>query len=265
MRKISAVLTLAAVLGVGCNRTPESKIDKAPVGSDVELTRQDGALVAGKLAAKDDQVLRVKTGDTTRSIRRADVADLRVKGETTRADEPMKATFREVTVPASTSIAVRLSTAISSERSRLEDTVRAELAEPVMIDGDQILPAGADIVGTVTRANPAGKVKGRASLGVEFTSVTAGGHTYPIEARFERVAPATKKADAEKIGIPAAGGAVIGAILGGKKGAAIGAAAGGGAGAAVVLSTPGQPVSLPIGTVLSLTLGKPIETRVSLK
>ena len=37
------------------------------------------------------------------------------------------------------------------------------------------------------------------------------------------VAPATKKKDAIQIGMPAAGGAAIGAIIDGKKGAAIGA------------------------------------------
>ena len=60
-----------------------------------------------------------------------------------------------------------------------------------------------------------------------------------------RTAPATKKEDAIKIGAPAAGGAIIGAIVGGKKGAAIGTAAGGGAGTAVVLSTRGKEVQLP--------------------
>ena len=49
------------------------------------------------------------------------------------------------------------------------------------------------------------------------------------------MAPATKKKDALKIGVPAAGGASIGALVGGKKGAGIGALAGGGAGTAYVL------------------------------
>ena len=43
------------------------------------------------------------------------------------------------------------------------------------------------------------------------------------------VAPATKKKDALTIGLPAAGGAVVGALVDGKKGAGIGAAVGGGA------------------------------------
>ena len=62
-----------------------------------------------------------------------------------------------------------------------------------------------------------------------------------------RTAAATKKKDAVEIGAPAAGGAIIGALVGGKKGALIGTAIGGGAGTAVVLSTRGKEVRLPKG------------------
>ncbi len=82
--------------------------------------------------------------------------------------------------------------------------------------------------------------------------MTVAGESYPIDARFSRVAESTTKSDAKKIGIPAAGGAVIGAIIGGKKGAAIGAAVGGGAGTAAVLTTSGHEISLPKGTTITV-------------
>ncbi len=72
------------------------------------------------------------------------------------------------------------------------------------------------------------------------------------------VAPATKKKDALTIGIPAAGGAVVGALIGGKKGAGIGAAAGGGAGTAAVLTTRGKDVRVGRGAVLSVRLTSPL-------
>jgi hypothetical protein len=65
-----------------------------------------------------------------------------------------------------------------------------------------------------------------------------------------------------KIGAPAAGGAIIGGIVGGKKGALIGTAAGGGAGTAVVLSTRGKEVRLSRGAVLKLRLSEPLTVRV---
>ena len=121
------------------------------------------------------------------------------------------------------------------------------------------------VSGVVTDATPAGKVKGRAHLAVRFDSITPRGadERYRIEtAAVGRRAPATKKNDAVKIGAPAAGGAIIGAILGGGKGAAIGAAAGGGAGTAVVLSTRGKETSLPVGSALRLRLTAPLTVRI---
>ena len=193
----------------------------------------------------------------------AQVADMRVVS----AAEPQRflgVRYHEYTIPAGTRIAVRLENTVSSESSRVEDPVSATLTSPVMIDGARVLPAGSVLRGDVVSVQRSGRVKGRASLGLRFDTLTARGHSYPVVARVSRVAPATKADDAKKIGIPAAAGAAIGAIVGGGKGAAIGAAAGGGAGTAVVLSTPGKPVTLARGRVLTLSLARSVDVRVPL-
>jgi hypothetical protein len=186
------------------------------------------------------------------------------------ADEPAPppppaALFREVTLPEGTALQVELLSAVNSGTSAVGDSVVATLAEPVSIEGAEVLPGGARVTGEVLAVQPAGKVKGRASLALVFTSVDSDGETYPISARFEMVAPATKADDAKKIGIPAAGGAVLGAILGGKKGAAVGAAVGGGAGTAVVVMTPGDEVRLAEGTTLKVTLADAVDVRVPIQ
>jgi hypothetical protein len=173
--------------------------------------------------------------------------------------------YREVRIPAGTKIGVRLNTGVSSYGSRLEQPVDATVISPLRIRGEQVIPAGSLIAGDVVAAQRSGKVKGRARLAIRFRTLTVGSEAYPIAAQVSRVAPATKAKDAEKIGIPAAGGAVVGALVGGKKGAAIGAAAGGGVGTAVVLSTPGKEVSLPKGSVVALTLQTAVTVRVPVK
>jgi hypothetical protein len=65
-----------------------------------------------------------------------------------------------------------------------------------------------------------------------------------------------------KIGLPAAGGAIVGGIVGGKKGAGIGALAGGGGGTAVVLSTRGKEVRVGRGALLSVRLTAPLTVTV---
>ena len=172
---------------------------------------------------------------------------------------------REITIPAGTIIPVTLDTSVGSDISRVEQPVSAHVTRAVVISGRTVLPAGSPVGGVVMDATRSGKVKGRAHVAVKFDSLTAGrdGAKYRIATNaIGRTAAATKQKDAVKIGAPAAGGAIIGAIAGGKKGAAIGTAIGGGAGTAVVMSTRGDEVRLPKGSALSLKLTAPVTVRV---
>jgi hypothetical protein len=174
-----------------------------------------------------------------------------------------KAEFKEVTIPSGTAVNLTLETAVGSDSSRIEDTVRAKVSKPIMIAGLTAVPAGSEAVGSVTGAEHSGKVKGRASLALRFNRLTVWDETQEIStARISRQAAATKRKDATKIGIGAGAGAVIGAIAGGKKGAAIGTAAGAGGGTGVVLATSGEEVRLAAGTALRTTLQEPLTVRV---
>lgn len=172
---------------------------------------------------------------------------------------------REVTLPVGTRLPVVLDTGVGSDTSRVEQPVQAHIARAVVVNGQTVLPAGTRVSGVVTDARRSGKVKGLAHVGVRFNSLTPRGddERYQIRtAAVGRTAPSTKKKDALEIGAPAAGGAIIGALVGGKKGAAIGTAAGGGAGTAVVLSTRGKEVHLPKGSALTLRLSAPVTIRI---
>lgn len=170
---------------------------------------------------------------------------------------------REVTIPAGTVLPVTLDTTVGSDISRVEQPVAGHLTRPLVIDGVTVLPAGSRVVGVVTDATRSAKVKGRAHVSVRFDSLTAHDNRYRIDTpSIGRTAPATKKKDALEIGGPAAGGAIIGAIAGGKKGAAIGTAVGGGAGTAVVMSTRGKEVRLVKGSALRLRLAEPVTVKI---
>jgi hypothetical protein len=252
-----------SIAGFGCSDRVD--VDKLPEGTEVQVTREDGALIEGKLAAREPEVIRVATGRTTKDVPRNQIADVRVVDEKTPPEPPERAKFREVTIPSGTDLALELTSSVSSGDANIEDPVNATLQRAVTIDGVAVLPAGTPVRGEVSSVARAGKVKGRARLGLRFHTITANGETYRISAPFEIAAPATKAEDARKIGLPAAGGAIVGGILGGKKGAAIGAAIGGGAGTAHVLMTPGEEVSLREGATLSVSLTGPIDVRVPLR
>src|SRR5262245_15894661 len=131
----------------------------------------------------------------------------------------LAAATREVTIPAGTTLPIVLDTPVGSDTSRVEQRVTAHLVRPIVINGATALATGSRVAGVVTDATRSGKVKGRAHVAVKFESVSPAGQ----DARYQiqttavgRTAPATKKKDALEIGAPAAGGALIGAIVGGK-------------------------------------------------
>jgi hypothetical protein len=239
-------------------------VEQVPVGSRVEVTRDDGGVVRGTLTARDARTVEMSVGRAERSMSRDQIAHVALINGTTAPPLPAVARFREFTLPAGTVLAARLGSSIGSDISHEGDAVEATLTQAERVDGIEVLPEGSIISGVVTSAEPSGKVKGRASLSVQFQSISVAGRAtpYPVSASLSRTAASTMASDAKKIGIPAAGGAVVGAIIGGKKGAGVGAIIGGGAGTAVVLATAGPEVGMSSGTVLWISLDEAVDVRV---
>lgn len=171
--------------------------------------------------------------------------------------------YREVTVPAGTTLRLQLRSALASDSSRVEDAVRAELRQAITIDGREVVPAGAEVVGSVTDVEESGRVKGRARLAYRFNTLQMGDEQHDIStATISHQADATKSEDATKIAIGAGAGAALGAILGGGDGAAKGAAIGGAGGTGVVLATRGEEVRLGSGANVTARLTAPLTVRI---
>ena len=171
--------------------------------------------------------------------------------------------FRDVTLASGTTLRLDLKTAVASDTSHVEDPVRATLRQPVVLDGQTVLPAGTELSGVVTGAERSGRVKGRARVTYRFDTLRVDGERYSIRTSpISHVAPATKRQDATKIGVGAGAGAVIGALVGGGSGAAKGAAIGGAGGTGVVLATRGREVRLGAGANVTTRLNEPLTVRL---
>ncbi len=164
---------------------------------------------------------------------------------------------RDVTLPAGTVLPVGLETSVGSDISRVEQPVHGRLRRAVTVNGVEVLPAGTAVSGYVTAARRPGRVKGRGYVAMRFTTLdTPGaGSTRISTAPISRLAPATKQKDAVEILAPAAAGAVIGRIAGGKGAARKGAVIGGAAGTGYVLSTRGKDVRIGKGAARSSAPG----------
>jgi hypothetical protein len=176
---------------------------------------------------------------------------------------PPKPAFHEVTLPTGTTLHLKMTSAVASDTSKVEEPVHAELAEAVTVDGETALPAGAEVSGVVTDVQQSGRVKGRARVAYRFTSVRAHGETYDIKtAAIAQEARATKGKDARNVAIGAGVGAALGAVLGGGGGAAKGAAVGGAGGAGYDLATRGEEVHIGPGAAVTARLTAPLVLRV---
>ncbi|HTZ75656.1 MAG TPA: hypothetical protein VMB47_17170 [Candidatus Aquilonibacter sp.] len=151
-----------------------------------------------------------------------------------------------VVVPEGKALAVTIDQDLSTKDNSSGDHFAASLAAPVIVDGNEVLPRGTHLHGTITESDEAGHVKGVAVLTITLSSIELNGQSYPIHTTSYTE---EGKARGKRTGIGAGGGAafgaIVGALAGGGKGAAIGAAAGGGAGAAGAAYTGDRDVSIP--------------------
>ncbi len=163
-----------------------------------------------------------------------------------------------VTVPAGTSLLVRMIDSVDSDKNYVGDRFRASLEQDLTVDGVVVAPRGADVYGRLAEAKEAGHFEGKSQLKLELTDMLINNRLQPIMSGDYDVSGSSRGANtAKKVGIGAVAGTVIGAIAGGGKGAAIGAGVGAGAGAAVQVMTKGEQVHVPSETLLDFRIEQP--------
>jgi len=160
-----------------------------------------------------------------------------------------------VDLPAGTDLRVRLDQDLGSKISHAGDSFAATVADPVVINGETVIPRGSEAEGTVINAKPLGRFKGGAALAIRLERVTTRWGSYPVNTG--TIARA-EKGKGKRTGVMAGGGAGLGALIGGLagggKGALIGALAGGGAGTAGSAFTGNKQIFLPAETLLTFRL-----------
>jgi len=177
------------------------------------------------------------------------------------------------TVPESTTISVRMNNSLSSKTARVGDKFSATVAVPVYLNGETVIPAGAQIEGRVTQVTPAKRMNRSGSIGIDFDQlVFPNGSSTRIEGSLTSDDPYTRKRidDESKIsgengknpvvfvGGSGALGAILGGISGGAKGAAVGGAVGAGIGIASILFSKGEEAQVPAGTPFGVQLRQPL-------
>jgi len=173
---------------------------------------------------------------------------------------PSDQTPQPVLVPSGTNIVIRMIDPVDSRINTVGQTFAASVSEPVMVNGNTVIPRGADVVVKLVDASESGKLTGKTELTLDLVSVKVNGKVVNINTQSVTQASSDRgKGTAEKAGGGAVLGAVIGAIAGGGKGAAIGAGAGAAAGTAAQVATKGQQVKIPAETRLTFMLQQDVQ------
>jgi hypothetical protein len=164
-----------------------------------------------------------------------------------------------ITVPAGTTLRVRLDQAVDTKRDRAGEGFTATLAEPVVVANETVVPKGTEFRGHVTASGESGRLKGRAVIGVTLDSFELKGKSYKIDTSADsRASTGHKKRNTLLIGGGAGLGAALGAVAGGGGGALIGAGAGAAAGTAGAAATGKKNVGFPAETLLTFSLRAPV-------
>ena len=175
-------------------------------------------------------------------------------------------------VPAGTALMVRLDTTLATFSNRVGDPFQAKVTQAVVVNGATVIPVGATVEGRVTKVNEPRRISGRPTIGIlpeavilpsgeryfldaTLTDTNIRGTDVNQEGQFKGTT--RDRRDNLEAGGGAAGGMVIGGLIGGGPGVLIGGAIGAGAATTHWLATHRSAV-LPSGTQLTLELNRPL-------
>jgi hypothetical protein len=167
---------------------------------------------------------------------------------------PQYSASQPILVPAGTTLRVRTSEFIDVDSTRTGAKFRGTLDDPLMLRGDVVVPRGADVELVAANVQQGGRMKGSDLIQLKVDSIMVHGRAVPVVTSLtESKSAGEGKKTTRKIAGGAGLGAIIGGVAGGGKGAAIGALAGGATGTAVAAA--GKPhLKIPAETRLQFQL-----------
>lgn len=164
------------------------------------------------------------------------------------------------TVPAATSIRLRLNQQLSSKSARVGDTFTSTVVDPVYVRGVEVIPAGSTVTGKVTEVTKAARKGREGSISVAFTSIdtpkpnhyTINGSLASADGEGVVKGASSKKQKAQFVGRGVVVGGLMNGAAGVVRGATIGVARG--------LIKKGNEAQIKPGTEFNVVLNKSVST-----
>ena len=187
MTKSIVALILAAVCTTACSQPQPSQsapagqaAAPAPAGGQAQPGEAKPAAEATGAAPAGTPSAAPAPASTTSAAPSAQASPAPAAAPSTPPPPPAP-TFREVTIPAGTSLSVTVLSTLASDKSKVEDPVKGSIAKAVTVSGVTALPAGTQILGSVTEADESGRVKGKAAVAFRFDRLVVDGETVRVQ------------------------------------------------------------------------------------
>jgi hypothetical protein len=176
-------------------------------------------------------------------------------------------------VPSGTTLMVKLETTLATFSNKVGDPFQGRVTQPVVVNGQAVIPAGATVEGRVTKVSEPRRISGKPTLGILPEAVILPtGERYFLDATLvdtnmgegtdvnqegQFKGSGHDRRDQLEAGGGAAGGMLIGGLVAGPPGILVGGAVGAGSTTVHWLSKHRSAV-LPAGTELTLELNRPL-------
>lgn len=175
-------------------------------------------------------------------------------------------------VPAGTALIVRLDTTLATFSNHPGDPFQASLTQPVVVNGQTLIPTGARVEGRVTKVSEPRRISGKPTIAIlpeavimptgeryyldaTLTDTNIKGTDVNSEGQFK--GSTHDRHDTLEQGGGTAGGMLIGGLAGGPAGVLVGGLIGAGATTGHWLAKH-RSATLPAGTQLTLELNRPL-------
>jgi len=173
-------------------------------------------------------------------------------------------------VPAGTALMVRLDTTLATFSNKAGDPFRASVTQPVMVNGQTVIPEGATVEGRVTRVSEPRRISGKPTIGIlpeavimptgeryylDATLTDTNIHGSDVNSEGQFKGSTHDRRDTIEQGGGTAGGMLIGGLAGGPVGVLVGGAIGAGATTGHWLAKH-RSATLPAGTQMTLELNR---------
>jgi hypothetical protein len=175
-------------------------------------------------------------------------------------------------VPAGTALMVRLDTTLATFSNRAGDPFQGKLTQPVVVNGNTVIPVGATIEGRVTKVSEPRRISVNPTIAIlpeavilpsgeryfldaTLTDTNIPGSDVSTEGQFK--GSGHDRRDQLEVGGGAAGGMLVGGLIGGGPGILIGGAVGA-TSTTVHWLAKHRSATLPAGTQLTLELNRPL-------